>query len=96
MQPVRVLLDISSQDRSELLLALQIAIGHESDVVSRLQADEEFRSLTEAVRCRLVQIRNFENLRKSLSKGPSPAYQRPDLIRSTSTIDDDRNEGLTR
>jgi hypothetical protein len=64
--------NLSVQDRLQLVLALNIAIAHENDVLLRLEADEEFRSFRgafrDAIQERHAQIEKFEGIREKLKR----------------------------
>jgi hypothetical protein len=54
--------NLSRLEIGEMILALTVAIAHESEVVSRLESDEEFRTLRESVEDRHEQIARFQRL----------------------------------
>lgn len=60
------LTNLSDPDRRSVLLALSMAISHETAILSRLQADEEFRSFKESIEQRRQQIETFESLLRKL------------------------------
>ena len=59
---------LTTTDCHEMLLAVTVAIAHEREVVSRLEADPELHS-TRAIEGRLAQIAKFERLIGKLRVG---------------------------
>ena len=62
------MLNLSSEDRRQIILALQIAIGSESKAISGLESDIEFRSFREAIEERRRQIDSFEKVLRKVLK----------------------------
>jgi hypothetical protein len=70
-----VSLNLSSDDRREAILALTVAIAHESRIVSRLEADDEFCVLRGAIQDRRQQMDLFQRLLAKLVRGVATGSQ---------------------
>ena len=61
-------MNLTAQDGREMLVALSIAIAHETEVVSRLESDDRLCSFIDSIEDRRRQIAAFERLAKKLRK----------------------------
>jgi len=62
------MMNLSSGELRDIVLALNIAIAHETEVISRLKSNDRFNSFTESIEDRRKQIAKFKKLVEKLGQ----------------------------